>query len=471
MLRLHDSLQGKVLPFRPQDPDRVRVYGCGPTVYDFAHIGNFRAFVFYDVLHRHLRGLGYGVEFVMNFTDVDDKTIGGAVAAGCSLAEHTPQFEEAFLRDSATLGILEATRRPRATEFISEMKRFVERLIDKGHAYQATDGSVYFRVSTVEEYGRFAPERAMEDVRSRIGEDAGKEDPRDFALWKAAREEDLEANAAWSSPWGEGRPGWHLECSVMATELLGATVDIHLGGEDLAFPHHENEIAQSEGATGARFVNYWLHVKHLKLDRRKMAKSRGNFLTVPGVLERGHSPASLRWLLLATHYRRTLSFSEAGLGEARQQVQRLLNLHRRITDAPEGDGPPLAEVASSGRRSFRQAMNDDLNTPRAISALWTMARRVNARLDEGAGISSEDRTELLAALAEMDAVLGVLDLARSASSATADKALEIDALVGARAAARARRDFKRADAIRRQLDAMGVQLQDSPSGTRWTLVD
>ena len=313
-MNLYDSLHRELRRFepgRPGSPGRVTVYGCGPTVYDYAHIGNFRTFIVYDLLHRHLRRRGHEVEFVVNFTDVDDKTIDGAAAAGRSLAEHTGPFIEAFLEDARTLGFLPVSRHPRATEFIPAMVEFVRRLMDAGHAYRGADGSVYYSVATFDDYGKLSGKGGEEDSRrSRI--DAGgfaKADPRDFALWKAAQPSDREVGAVWDSPWGAGRPGWHLECSVMVTSLLGDTVDIHVGGEDLIFPHHENEIAQSEAASGCPFARFWMHVKHLKVDDRKMSKSLGNFHTVRELVEEGHDPAAIRWVLLSAHYRSELNFT------------------------------------------------------------------------------------------------------------------------------------------------------------------
>lgn len=475
-MRLYDSLRREVVDFEPLDPRRVTVYGCGPTVYDFAHVGNFRAFLVYDLLHRCLRARGHQVEFVVNLTDVDDKTIEGAAAAGVPLAEHTRSFACAFQDDAGTLGLLPFTRLPRATDFVPAMIRFVERLLDRGHAYAAPDGSVYYSVASFEGYGKLSGSRPGDGSagRSRIdADDYEKGDARDFALWKAARPADHAAAAVWDSPWGPGRPGWHLECSAMSTKMLGDTIDIHLGGEDLLFPHHENEIAQSEAATGRPFARHWLHVKHLKVEGRKMSKSAGNYRTVRGLLGDGIEPASIRWTLLSAHYRSELDFTSKGLADAAAAVQRLLDYRRRVRGAaalPES-APGLAERAQAGLAAFLDALGDDLNVSRALAELWKLVRDANAALDAaGDAVAPESRAALLEALAGMDAVLGVVDLAERARPAEENADAEIDRLVEARSSARARRDFATADRIRDELAAQGIRIEDAPGGTRWTRI-
>ncbi len=475
-MRLYDSLRRALVDFEPLDSERVTVYGCGPTVYDFAHVGNFRAFLVYDLLHRCLRAHGREVEFVVNLTDVDDKTIDGAVAAGVALAEHTEPFARAFQEDAETLGMLPFSRLPRATDFVPVMIRFVERLVERGHAYAAPDGSVYYSVSSFEDYGRLSGSRPDEAGASRSRVDADdyeKGDARDFALWKAARAADRAAGAVWDSPWGPGRPGWHLECSAMSTDMLGDTIDIHLGGEDLLFPHHENEIAQSEAATGRPFARHWLHVKHLKVEGRKMSKSAGNFHTVRGLLDEGRDPASIRWALLSAHYRSELDFTRAGLESAAASVQRLLDFRRRVRAAATapGSAPRLAEQARTASAAFLDALADDLNVSRALAELWTLVRDANAAMDAASdAVAPESRTALLEALAGMDEALGVMDLADRARRVGADADAEVDQLVDARNEARARRDYATADRIRDELAARGVRMEDAPSGTRWTRV-
>ena len=487
-MNLYDSLHRELRRFEPGNPSRVTVYGCGPTVYDYAHIGNFRTFVVYDLLHRHLRRRGHGVEFVVNFTDVDDKTIDGAAAAGRSLSEHTGPFIEAFLEDAETLGFLPVSGHPRATEFIPAMVDFVERLLDAGHAYMAGDGSVYYSVATFGDYGKLSGKGGEHDARrSRIdtGEFA-KADPRDFALWKAAQPTDGEVGAVWDSPWGPGRPGWHLECSVMVMSLLGDTVDIHVGGEDLLFPHHENEIAQSEAASGHCFARFWMHVKHLKVDDRKMSKSLGNFHTVRELVRDGHDPAAIRWVLLSAHYRSELNFTTSALADATESVQRLLDFRRRVTEGEAGDvaereaGGSVARAARSGGdleerarqhlAAFDAAMDQDLNVPRALASLWGLVRDGNAALDAPGGVSGGDRKAVLAALAEMDRTLGVMDLAARTRDVDDDTSRRIQEMVEARDRARKVRDFATADRLRAELESRGVRLEDTPAGTRWKLV-
>lgn len=474
-MKLYDSLRRELRPFEPLNPDRATVYGCGPTVYDFAHVGNFRAFVVYDLLHRHLRLSGREVDFVVNFTDVDDKTIDGAAEAGHTLGEHTARFVEAFREDSKRLGLLPFSRHPRATAYIPAMVAFIERLLANGSAYQAGDGSVYYAVASFDEYGKLSGKGGDDmPVRSRIdGGEFDKADMRDFALWKAAQPRDHDVEAVWDSPWGPGRPGWHLECSVMVTQLLGDTVDIHLGGEDLIFPHHENEIAQSEAATGAPFARFWLHVKHLKVDDRKMSKSLGNFHTVRDLVERGYDPASIRWVLLSAHYRNELNFTFEGLDEATDAIQRLLDFRRRVAEFPIAPRSSL-DLGARAREhlaAFTEAMDLDLNVPRAVAVLWSMAKEVNAALDGSpGGIGEDDRDGVLAVLAQMDAVLGVLDLAAEAREVDDETEALIRRKVEARDRARAARDFATADRLRDELEADGVRLEDTPSGTRWKRV-
>ena len=474
-MKLHDFLRRETRPFEPLRPGRVTVYGCGPTVYDFAHIGNFRTFVVYDLLHRHLRWRGHEVGFVVNFTDVDDKTIRGAADAGRLLGEHTEPYARAFLDDAGALGLLPFSAHPRATAHIPAMVAFVENLVENGHAYRGADGSVYYSVPSFADYGRLSGKREdAEAGRSRTGAGGfGKRDPRDFALWKAAQPVDEQVGAVWDSPWGPGRPGWHLECSAMARSLLGDTIDIHLGGEDLLFPHHENEIAQSEAATGRTFARFWLHVRHLKVDARKMSKSLGNFHTVRELLDEGYDPAAIRWALLAAHYRSELNFTRAGLDDATASVQRLLDFRRRVRECPAapGSGAGLAIRSRERLAAFGSALDDDLNVPRALAVLWTLVREVNTALDGAGGrMAREDREAVLEALAGMDGVLGVVDLAAESRRIPDADDERVRDLVEAREKARANRDFALADRIRAELAAGGIRLEDTSEGTRWTRV-
>jgi len=471
-LKVYDTKSRSLRPFLPLEAGRVRAYACGPTIYDHAHIGNFRTFLFFDLVHRYLEWSGFEVRFVMNLTDVDDKTIAGAAAADSTVAEYTRRFGEAFLEDTHTLGMLRADAYPRATEHIEQMVAFVERLVSSGHAYRAEDGAVYFSVASFPRYGQLKGiDTSTLLSGARVAQDEyEKDDARDFALWKVASEQDERANAAWDSPWGRGRPGWHLECSVMSIEELGATLDLHLGGEDLIFPHHENEIAQSEAATGEPFVRYWLHVKHLQVDGRKMSKSLGNFVTVRQLLEEGFDPASIRHLLLSAHYRSDLNFTREGLHASRRAIQRLLDFEARVEAlTPQAGAAPgdLSEVAAGALTSFREAMDQDFNTSDAFAALFSFVTRANAALDAAASVGEGDRDGVLRALASMDRVLGLLEVARAARTVDEGISTWVEERIEARAEARGRKDFAAADAIREELAAKGIVLEDGPTGTRW----
>ena len=471
-LRLHDTLTRSLRPFEPLHPGRVGIYGCGPTVYGRAHIGNFRAFLVYDLLHRYLEWLGYEVRFVVNLTDVDDRIVELAAETGQSIREFAAPHVRSFLADAGTLGMRAFDSHPRATEYVGEMTAFVSRLVERGLAYATSDGSVYFRIAGFPEYGRLS--RLDPDALrpgERVAEDKyEKDDIRDFALWKAAKPEDEYAHAAWESPWGRGRPGWHLECSVMSLSEIGDTLDIHLGGEDLMFPHHEDEIAQSEGATGKTFARNWLHVKHLLVEGRKMSKSLGNTYTVPQLTER-FEPAAIRHLLLSAQYRSELNFTFAGLEASRRAVQRLVDFKGRLARTPTRSGAPpvgIDELAGEAVARFREAMDDDLNTAGALAALFVLVKEANTALDGVAGaIRTRDRESAEEALATTDEVLGVLELALTGRQVDESERERIGHLIAERNLARSRRDFARADAIRDQLAAEGIVLEDSPDGTRW----
>jgi cysteinyl-tRNA synthetase len=475
-LRLYNTLTRRLEEFQPQEPGRVLVYGCGPTIYDFPHIGNFRSFMVYDLLHRYLEWSGYEVRFVTNLTDVDDKTIRGALERGTGIRQYTEPFGEAFLADARTLGIRPADLYPKATDYVEPMVEFVRRLQEKGLAYQAEDGSVYFSIESFPDYGKLSRvDAGAIKAGARVSMDEyAKEDVRDFALWKAARPEDEEAGAAWDSPWGRGRPGWHLECSVMSISELGETLDIHLGGEDLIFPHHEDEIAQSEGATGKPFVRYWIHVKHLLLEGQKMSKSLGNTLSVGDLLSRGHDPAAIRHQLLSAQYRRELNFTMDGLEASGRAVQRLVDFEARLArtpESPDADGTRILEACQVGLDRFREGMDDDLNSAEAMAALFVLVNEVNAELDRGEGdLRPEERSAALEALEGMDEVLGFLDLARRARAVDGATEEWIQEQIRLRMEARRSRDFAKADAIRDELAARGVVLEDSPGGTRWKVV-
>jgi cysteinyl-tRNA synthetase len=461
-LRFYNTLTRKLETFVPLDKDHVRFYGCGPTVYDRAHIGNLRTFTFVDVLRRTLKLFGYRVTQVVNLTDVDDKTIRGANQAGQSLRDYTDRYIEAFHNDLESLRVEPAEHYPRATDYIPQMVDLVQRLEANGHTYRS-DGSVYYRILTFPGYGSFSGTSLDGNIAgARVDADEyEKEDARDFVLWKAARPEE----PSWDTAIGKGRPGWHLECSAMSMHLLGETFDIHTGGVDLIFPHHENEIAQSEGATGQQFVRYWLHSEYLMVEGEKMAKSKGNFYTLADLLEQGHDPLAIRYLLISVPYRQKLNFTFAGLHAANQTLERINNTIRRLDHTPPaaGEGGLAPAVVEAFRKEVRSGLADDLNTARALAALHTLLRQVNTALD-GEGISTPVRQALSEAIAEADSVLGVLP---AVAAGTDENDAEIDQLVEERNAARRAKDFSRADAIRDQLSARGITLEDTPHGTIW----
>jgi cysteinyl-tRNA synthetase len=479
-IRFYNTLTRRRDEFRPVDPPRVGVYACGPTVYRPPHIGNFRTFVFNDLVHRFLEWKGYDVTFVMNLTDVEDKIIAEAAQLGVPIQDVTQPMEQAFFADLETLGIRPADVYPRATEHIDEMIDIIRRLTDNGHAYTTPDGSVYFDISSFDRYGRLArieaaTIRAGAGLATRAGgidaDEYEKADARDFALWKAARDEDRQVGAAWDTPWGTGRPGWHIECSAMSMAALGETFDIHTGGEDLIFPHHEDEIAQSEGASGKPFVHYWLHVKHLLVNGEKMSKSKGNVFTIGELLERDHSPAAIRYLLISAQYRKELNFSFDGLLTARNAIQRILDFERRLADAATAADAPISrlhEIAERALREFEEALDDDLNTPNALAALFNFVREANAELDREASVARAGIAAAAAALERMDDVLGFLALARrQQDSVDQNLAVWIDDRIRQRQAARQRRDFAEADRIRDELAAAGIVVEDTPQGARW----
>jgi cysteinyl-tRNA synthetase len=477
-LRFYNTLSRELENFEPLRPGQVGVYACGPTVYRPPHIGNFRTFVFNDVLHRYLEWKGFDVRFVMNLTDVEDKIIDAAAADGVTIDDVTRPQIEAFFADLDRLGVRRADAYPRATQHIDTMLDLVQKLIEREHAY-VRDGSVYFAIASFPSYGRLkrlevAAARAGAGLASRGVVDADeydKDDARDFALWKAAKDADRRAGAVWPTPWGEGRPGWHIECSAMSMAELGETLDIHTGGEDLVFPHHEDEIAQSEGGTGKPFVRTWLHVKHLLVNGEKMSKSKRNDFTLGQLLDMGHTASSMRFLLLQAHYRKELNFSFEGLKDARTSVQRLLNVRRRLVEMPAADDAPavgLAEAAAAALRRFEDALDDDLNTPNAFAAVFPFVSEVNAALDRAARVQTADLAAARDAFARMDEVLGIVALAEAeASSIDETFAAWVERLVGEREQARRRRDFAAADALRGELAAAGVVVEDTAAGPRW----
>jgi len=468
MMRLYNTLTRTEEPFAPSIDGTVRMYTCGPTVYARGHIGNFRTFVCVDVLRRTLKYLlGYRVKQVMNFTDVDDRTIVGAHQAGMDLRSYTDQYVAAFREDTRALGLEEVEENPRATDEcnLQAMADMVGALDERGHTYRS-DGSVYFRISTMPEYGRLARlDHEGMKPGARVDSDSyAKEDARDFVLWKAAKP----GEPTWDFGTGPGRPGWHLECSAMALRLLGPPpIDIHAGGVDLVFPHHENEIAQSEGATGKPFSRFWVHAEHLFVDEQKMSKSLGNTYTVPDVVARGYRPSAVRYLLLSAHYRKQLNFTWASLGQAEEALRRLTDFLSRLDGVSRpGTRPDIAARVDAARTAFAAAMQDDLNTAAALGAIFELVRALNSAIDAGA-IGTGDVPAIRAAFDQFDDVLGVLALRRAEEQEPPLPVEEIERLIEDRHAARRRRDFAAADRVRDDLAARGVLLEDSAGGTRW----
>lgn len=459
-LRFFNTLTRSLEPFHPLQPGHVRMYTCGPTVYNRAHIGNFRAYMFEDLLRRHLKWSGYRLTHVMNLTDVDDKTIRSSIAEGVPLKVFTKRYVDAFFEDLGVLNIERAEHYPAATDFIPEMIALIQALLDKGIAYRSEDGSVYFSIDKFPGYGKLAHlDRAGLRPGARVLQDEfEKEDAADFALWKAWSEKDGEV--AWDAPWGRGRPGWHIECSAMSMRFLGESFDIHCGGVDNIFPHHECEIAQSEAVTGKPFVAYWLHCAHLVVDGKKMSKSLGNFFTLEDLLREGYSGREIRYQLLATHYRQTLNFTREGLQAARAALQRVdeftARLRERAGSAAAGEVPDWAEA---GRTTFRAALDEDLNISEGLAALFDLLRAGNKALDGGT-VAPASAAAALAVLEDLDRVLGVLKPVEGAVDP------EVLALVAERQAARAAKDWKASDRLREEIAKRGWVVQDTPQGPK-----
>jgi cysteinyl-tRNA synthetase len=463
LLRLHNTLSGKVEEFSPMRNNTVRMYACGPTVYDYGHIGNFRTFVAVDILRRFLLQSGYQLDHVMNITDVEDKIIRNAAREGKTVAEYTRKYEDAFLEDMKTLRLEMPEKLVRATEHIPEMAEFIQKLVQKDFAYRAEDGSYYFRIASFPSYGKLSKKDfgAIETGARVDVDEYEKDNARDFALWKARKPDE---QAFWDSPLGPGRPGWHIECSVMSMKYLGPSFDLHAGGEDLIFPHHENEIAQSEALTGQTFARFWMHVRFLLVEGKKMSKSEGNFYTLRDLLEKGYKPSTLRYLLASVPYGKPLNFTFAGLEQAAHSVRRVRDFKDRIerTQLAPGRNDRIQELAALTRSEMRAGLEDDLNTARALGALFDMIREVNTAADRNE-LRQEDKAPLLAVLQQFDEIFAVLeeDPAHGISDA------EVERLIAERNAAKKARDFARADAIRKQLDDAGIIVEDTKDGIRW----
>src|SRR5579872_4107071 len=489
-LRLFNTMSSQVEEFRPLCDSEVRMYACGPTVYDYGHIGNFRTFIAVDLLRRFLRQSGYTVRHVMNITDVDDKIIRNSARDGVSVQQYTAKYENAFLEDAAMIGI-EQPILVRATQHIEQMAEFVAKLVEKGIAYRTDDGSYYFRIAKFPEYGKLSKKdfsSILDGARVDVDE-YDKDSARDFALWKSPKP----GEAFWETSIGPGRPGWHLECSVMSMEELGESFDLHAGGEDLIFPHHENEIAQSEAATGKPFVKFWFHARFLLVEGEKMSKSLGNFFTLRDLVLKGHKPSSIRYLLASVPYRNQLNFTFDGLKQAAVSVERLRNFRLRLTagNFQPGASPEMKTLAAETIDRMRAALEDDLNTAQAQGAIFEMVRQANAAFDTG-GIKTDDVAPLLAALGKFDEIFAVLDdddlpkMKRVADWALAEgrekdisselreviqsgqlSDAEIEKKIAEMKAARAARDFKASDAIRNALADAGVIAEITKDGIRW----
>jgi cysteinyl-tRNA synthetase len=489
-LRLFNTMSSRIEDFQPLRDHEVRMYACGPTVYDYGHIGNFRTFVAVDLLYRFLRQRGYSVRYVMNITDVDDKIIRNAARDGVSVQQFTAKYETSFIEDSVMINI-EPPMLVRATENIPQMAKFVSRLVEKGLAYRAEDGSYYFRIAKFPQYGKLSKKdfQGMQDGARVDVDEYEKDSARDFALWKAPKP----GEASWESSIGPGRPGWHLECSVMSMQELGESFDLHAGGEDLIFPHHENEIAQSESMTGKPFAKFWFHARFLLVEGEKMSKSLGNFFTLRDLVLKGHKPSSIRYLLTSVPYRNQLNFTFDGLKQAAVSVERLRNFRLRLTagNFADGSNPAMQTLAAESVTRMRAALDDDLNTAQAQAAIFDMVRHANAAFDSG-GIKKDDVVPLLAALTRFDEIFAVLDdddaakmkrVFDWASTEGRDKDIsdglrdaaqsgqlsdaDIEKKIAEMKSARAARDFKTSDMLRTELAAAGILVEITKDGIRW----
>jgi len=489
-LRLYNTMSSQVEEFRPLRDNEVRMYACGPTVYDYGHIGNFRTFIAVDMLQRFLRQSGYEVRYVMNITDLDDKIIRNAASDGVSVQQYTAKYQQAFLEDSAMIGI-ERPHLVRATEHIPEMAQFVTKLVEKNAAYRTDDGSYYFRIASFPRYGKLSKKdfSEMRDGARVDVDEYDKDSARDFALWKAPKP----GEASWEAPIGPGRPGWHLECSVMSMEELGESFDLHAGGEDLIFPHHENEIAQSESVTGKTFARFWFHVRFLLVEGEKMSKSLGNFYTLRDLVLMGHKPSSIRYLLASVPYRNQLNFTFDGLKQAAVSVERLRNFRQRLTAGhfPPGGNPEMQSLAKETVDRMRAALEDDLNAAEAQGAIFEMVRKANSALD-AVQVKKDDTQPLLAALEKFDEIFAVLqdddglkmkqvlewaqsegreqDISPEVRKTVQAGQLsdgEIESKVAEMGAARNSRNFEVSDALRAELTAAGIVVENTKDGARW----
>ncbi|MEJ7576454.1 MAG: cysteine--tRNA ligase [Pyrinomonadaceae bacterium] len=463
MLKLYNTLSNRLEEFKPLIDGEVRMYLCGPTVWDFAHVGNFRANVFADVLRRHLKFKGFKVTHVMNITDVDDRIITRAAERGQTIDEYTAPYIEAFWQDFDAIGCERPEIAPRATQHISEMVTLIEQLRERGHAYDS-DGSFYYRINSFPHYGQLSKINLAGNIAGaseRIDTDRyEKEDARDFALWKAV---ESETETGWDARLGRGRPGWHIECSAMAMKYLGTTFDIHAGGIDLAFPHHENEIAQSEGATGEKFVRYWLHNEHLKIEGETMSKSKGNYYTFRDLVAQGYAPVAIRYLLLSVPYRKQLNFTFEALRGAEKAVESLRNFSARLSEAhcESGFNEELRARTARLAKEFEDGLDDDLNTSVALAALHNLRSETNTAIDN-CSLRAENKREIEELIKKFDSVFNVFGHTEREMLEA-----EVQCLIDERQEARRRRDWGRADEIRDELAARRIILEDTRDGVRW----
>ncbi len=460
-LKFYNTLTRKKQVFKPIKEGFVSMYSCGPTVYNFPHIGNYRAYVFSDFLKRYLLYKGFNVNHVMNITDVDDKTIRDSQKEGVSLKEFTTRYEKGFFEDLNALNIVPADYYPRATETVPEMIVIIKKLIENGIAYKGEDGSIYYHIEKFKDYGKLANIK-VKDLKAgasgRIKKDEyDKEHVQDFALWKSWDASD--GDVFWETDVGRGRPGWHIECSAMSMKFLGESFDIHTGGVDLIFPHHQNEIAQSEGCTDKKFVNFWLHNEWLLVDGKKMSKSLGNFYTLRDVLAKGFDPLSVRYLLLSTHYRQQLNFTFDGLDASKNALQRLKDLLIKLKNS-NGEGHDVSKLVSKIKKDFVKSLDDDLQISSALSVVFDFVREINTVIDE---LSNSDARKVIDCFLDFDKVLG-LSLDKVVSEELSD---DIQDLVDKREEFRKNKDFKKADDIRDLLKSKGIVLEDTPQGVRW----
>ena len=463
MLSFFNTLSRQVEEFHPLEGNKVRLYMCGPTVWNFAHIGNFRTFIFGDVLRRYLKHKGYELTHVFNLTDVDDRIINESAKQNINIDQFTAPYIQYFWEDFDALGNERPEITPRATHHIPEMVKIISKLLENGHAYES-DGSIYYRISAFPDYGKLSKINFSGNIAGgseRVDTDKyEKEDARDFALWKLVGADE---QPGWDAPIGRGRPGWHIECSAMSMKYLGETFDIHAGGMDLQFPHHENEIAQSEGATGKLFAKYWLHSEFLKIEDVTMSKSKGNFFTFRDLRDQGYSPLALRYLLLSVPYRKQLNFTFEGLQGAESTIERLQNFRRLVRDAKTEAGSDATVVAlvDGALNEFEASMDDDFNTANALAAMHNLVREINTVLSND-GLKADDRTAVLAAIEKFDSVLGIFGEEKEVMLDA-----DIDALIAERQTARQQRNFKRSDEIRDLLAEKGIILEDTKDGVRW----